>query len=313
MRIPLFFAVVLFLVSNTFAQEVDYTELTGLELYIWLEREGMREPSITNDVIHDLVLQGLQHDDTEIVDCTISAIGLHASQKRFAILENRTQPSLDRKLEDVPQVYKLLMDMWNKGWSEAGEVLPPPEPIDELAYLDRVMFKTGCLAKSPTWALLPLVFATLFPGDEKVREIIWKTLPDDEDPGPLLAALYVGEFNQPEDQAFRIEVLTNPDAQWYKAKVAADSLGKFQSDVGFDALITTLQRDRSKFGLPYLEIVGSILAYGDKATPHLKLLSEKMASVITFNSDERQRAKRLKEEIANHLNEENAEPEQSSR
>lgn len=305
MRNPLFIAIAFVLVNISLAESSDYTELTGMELYIWLEREGMHEATVTNSEIHELVLKGLQHDDAEIVDCTVSTIGLHAFQKRSAILENKTQPSLDRKLQDIPQLYKLLMDMWDKGWSEAGGVLPTPDPKDELEYLDKVMSKTGCLAMSPTWTVLPLVFATLFPGDQKVREIIWKALPDDDDPRPLLSALYVGEFNQPEDQAFRIEVLTTPETQWYEARVAANSLGKFQSEAGFDALVTTLRRDVTKRGLPYLEIVESILAHGDKAIPHLNLLAEKMAAVNPLNRDERKRANSLAEQIARRLKEEN--------
>ena len=264
-------------------------ELTDRELYTWLNRGGMRDATVPNGVIHKLIMAGLQHEDPEIQQCTLSAIKTHVGTNVWLITENRTITT-DRRLQDIPQLYDLLMNMWDEGLSKAGGILPE---TDHSVTLEQLETGFPCSGK-PAWAGLQKTFSYLYPRNEKVYEIIWSTLEGKktrpnkkrDNPIPLLNALHVGEFNNPKDQEFRIKVLTGSDTSINTMGIAANSLAKFQSAEGLAALVDVLENQKSKYGFAPIEVVEAIMAHGEEATTkHRTLLAESMPKVFKNRGD----------------------------
>ena len=276
--------------ANTLETKLADDEFTEAELYSWLQIEGMRDETVSNREIHKLIVAGLAHDDPEIRHCAMTAIKFHVGYSVNSIIEGRTV-KVDRRLQDIPNLYDLLMEMWDKELIKAGGVVP--EIVFDVTLI-QIEEEFPCLSGKPAWAGLPRTFAYLFPKDEKVYNIVWmalkdkKTLPDkDEDnPIPLLSALYVGEFNHPKDEEFRIQVLTDRTTHYYITALAINSLAKFQSEKSLAALVSTLEQDQHKWGLPYLEIVEAIMSYGDEPTTEFApLLKKAMSKAYTFEKD----------------------------
>ena len=275
--------------GNTLDEMLADEELTDRELYTWLNQGGMRDASVPNGAIHKLIMAGLQHEDPEIQHCTLSAIQIHVGVNVGRITENRTI-TIDRRLQDIPQLYDLLMNMWDDELSKAGGIVPE---IDYDITLEQLETGFPCSGK-PGWAGLQFTFAYLSPRNEKVYEIIWstlegeKTLPDRkrDNPIPLLAALHVGEFNTPKDQEFRIKILTGSETSIYTMGIAANSLAKYQSEEGLAALVDVLENQKSKYGFAPIEVVEAIMAHGEEATiKHRTLLEESMPKVFKNRAD----------------------------
>lgn len=274
---------------NTLEKMLANEDLTERELYTWLQVDGMNDATVSTGVIHKLIVAGLIHEDTEIQHCTLTAIKFHVGANVSRIIKNRTI-TIDRRLQDIPQLYQLLMNLWDEEFTKAGGVVPEKDYSSSLEQLE-----TGfpCLGSRPGWAALPWAFAYLYPRNEKVYDIIWKTLEgekalpdrDENNPIPLLAALHVGDFNNPKDEAFRIQVLTSRDTDMYTMGVAANSLAKFQSEKGLAALVDVLEHRKSKWGASTIEVVEAIMAHGEQATAqYQQLLRDAMPKVFKNRS-----------------------------
>ena len=288
--------------ANTLESKLADDEFTEAELYSWLQIEGMRDETVSNREIHKLIVDGLAHDDPEIRHCAITAIQFHVGFSVNSILEGNPV-LLDRRLQDIPNIYDLLMNLWDNGLTEAGGVVP--ELVFDVT-LEQMEKGFPCLTGKPGWAGLPRTFAYLFPKDDKVYEIIWstlrdaKTLPDndEDDPMPLLSALYVGEFNHPKDEEFRIRVLTDQTNEYYDTALAINSLAKFQSEKSLAALVSTLEQDQHKWGLPYLEIVEAIMSYGDEPTTEFAPMLKKAISKALRNKKVKARVLLIEKELS---------------
>ena len=301
---------VLFLAMGAVAEQNEQEESNELETYIWLEREAIGDPEISNLQIHKLIAAGLQHDDQEVIHCTVSAIALHIGAGRVQRVRGVT-PTLDRRLQDIPDLYENLTGMWEIGWKEAGGVMPDRIFPDDLS--DRLTAKTGCIGIYPTWSVLPLSLAYLFPGDEKVYEIIYNAFPeptggfsgdfpdgtgdDPNNPGPLLAALFEGKFNRPNDERIRTELFLDRGTIYHTSQLIARSLGEFRSDKGLEALAQVLEEDNMKYGTPKIPIVEAMLKYEEQASQYVPLMKEKLESARPLNSLERG----LKDTLKEHL------------
>ena len=276
--------------GNTLDEMLADEELTDRELYTWLNQGGMRDASVPNGAIHKLVMAGLQHEDPEIQHCTLSAIRGHVGAYVGGITENRTI-TIDRRLQDIPQLYDLLMDMWDEELSKAGGIVPE---IDYDITLEQLETGFPCEGGRPAWAGLQFTFAYLYPRNEKVYEMIWSTLEGKktrpnrkrDNPIPLLVALHVGEFDNPKDQEFRIKILTGSETSIYTMGIAANSLAKYQSEEGLAALVDVLENQKSKNGFAPIEVVEAIMAHGEEATiKHRTLLAESMPKVFKNRAD----------------------------
>ena len=94
------------LALSTYSQQEPDSELTGKELYIWLEKKAMSDPDVSNARIHELVIDGLFSDDQAIVDSTLVALASHTN----LAADNawiKGKPRLDRRLQDIPGIYEL--------------------------------------------------------------------------------------------------------------------------------------------------------------------------------------------------------------
>ena len=311
MRTLIYFVAIFLIASNALSTESKPKERTEHETYIWLEREGMFDPEVPTSEVHELLSNGMKHEDSKIVHCSISAIIWYSGITREARV-NGVTPSLDRRLGELPGLYDLFVEMWEKGWKESDGIEPdvPAPPVE------RFINKTGCLAPDMDfiWTSLALPMAYLFPGDAKVYDIIWKDLPQ-SGPGSLLMGLFEGKFNNPKDQQYRIDFLTDPKTEQYWSKLAARSLGEFRSEDGLEALVQVLQKfDTVERGMEYpvptLVIVEAMIKYETEASPYIDVMRKKLENAVTIGQREHDLRITLKERLV-HFEETYAEePEQ---
>ncbi|MCY3627582.1 MAG: hypothetical protein OXG88_08075 [Gammaproteobacteria bacterium] len=271
---------------NTLEEMLADEDLTDQELYSWLKQKGMRDTTVRNGTIHNLILSGLKHEDPEIQHCVLSAIKGHVGINLHLRMNNAPVTD-DRRLQDVPQIGELLMQLWEEEFNRAGGVVPPDD--DYIMTLEEMERGFPCTGSRPAWTGLPRTLAFLHPGNPKVYELIWrvlagkKTLPHkkEDNPFPLLVALYAGEFNHPKDQEFRIQVLTSPEADMPAMTYAAASLAKFQSPAGLAALVEVLENPKTQFGFAPISVIEAIMAYGDEAiTQHRAVLAASLPKVF---------------------------------
>lgn len=297
MRKTVFLIAIVVTAGNAFSEESEQVERTKLETYVWLEREGIFDEAVPNSEIHDLIVKGLQDEDKEIEQCTVTAMSLFCGLATHAI-ESGGTPKFDRRFQDIPDLYDTLMEMWDKGWEAADGVMPEPTLPDDLE--ERFEERTGFMGYSPPWTMLPLMMAYLFPGDDKVYEIIWEVNPipeggyqggfpdgghnDKNNPIPLLSALFVGKFNNKKDQDFRIDLLLNKETIFFVSSLAARSLGEFRSDEGLAALATVLTRGGMKYGTPNITIVEAMLKYEEEAIQFISLMQNALDTAKPLNT-----------------------------
>ncbi len=255
----------------------------------------MFDTTVPNAEIHELITSGLKHNDQVIIDCTIGALATFVSGSRESRTKGLTY-HIDRGLQKKSQWYEVLVEIWDANWKRVGEKLPVVGYSDNF---EVVLNKTACLVGQPTWALLPDVMAYLYPQDSNVYEIILSAYPipeggfrggqieDDNNPLPLLNALFDGQFNNLKDQQLRIELLSNRKIARAIARLAARSLGDFRSDAGLNTLIKVLEEDRHEYGTPKLEIIDAILKYDVQLSGHLPTLQDSLESVVAKGKFER--------------------------
>ena len=306
MRKPMLCLAAVFLVSYVFSDEVS----NDIESYVWLEREAIGDETVPNSKIHSLISQGLNHDNPAIVHCAVSALALHIGSGRDARIDG-IAIEFDRKLQDIPDLYDNLIGIWDKGIKDSGGVLPDMSLPDDL--MERLESNTGCVGAYPTWLMLPLPLSYLFPGDDKVYEIIWKAHPepsggfrgdypsgdlnDPYDPGALIAALHEGKFNHPKDQKLRVKLLSDRKTRRHLSAQIARSLGEFQSESGLKALVSALREDNMEYGTPIIPIIESLIKYDEKAQTHISLMRKKLEDALPLNALERDLKLTLKERL----------------
>ncbi len=280
----------------------DTTDQSELDRYIWFNTEGMFDPNVPNDVIHELITNGIQHENQEIVDCTLASLGLHIGAT-FVARRDDKKVDLNRDLRHKKEWYDTLIKMWDDNWDG---VLPEPTPPADL--FERMTQNTGCVSLHPIWASLPQMLAYMYPQDEKVYKIIWEAFPipqpirdgkitDESNPLPLLRSLFDGGFNHEKDQQFRIDVLSNRETSYPTAQLAARSLGDFRSDEALEQLATRLEKSDYKYGTPKLEFIEAIMKYEAQAQPYTPLLKKSLRNIPRVGSFDPEVFATLKERL----------------
>ena len=281
--------------------ESESEERTEHETYIWLEREGIHDPEVPDSKVIDLLSKGIKHKDPKIVHCSISAVVMYTSWVSTLQGEGK-KPPIERQLGSTPGLYDLFIELWEEGWKKSGGIVPDgqyPEDMDE-----RVQHKTGCTAPDPIWITLAPPMAALFPGDEKVYDIIWKDLPQ-RGTHSLVRGLWNGKFNNPKDQQYRIELLSNPETDLYTTTLTVRSLGDLPAEKGLETLAPLLETQTLKWGTPELVIVESMMKYEAEAVPYIPLMRETLEKSRGVGRDRELRAT-LKERLV-HFEEKYAE------
>lgn len=304
----LFTTIIAILILSTGMTIADIREDSAdLETYIWLEREGIFDEKFSTEKVHALLTQGLKHEDPEIVHCSIGTIVFFVAGAESALI-NGLPIKVDRRLHELPGLYDQLIELWEKGYEESNGVIPPFKLRGD--EMDRVLNKTGCLTTVPVWTSLAIPLAYLFPGNDKVYDIIWKVLPQTNNPGSLLVGLFHGKFNHPKDQQYRIDLLLNPETELYDSRLAARSLGDFRSAEGLNTLAAVLQEGKMKYGVPTVPIVEAMLKYGEDAVEYLPLMQKKLESIVVpYSKLDGEMIITLKERMV-HFVKEHGEPEQ---
>ena len=284
------------------AVAADTTEQIELDRYIWFNTEGMLDSNVPNEEIHELITNGLQHENQEIVACTLGAIGLYIGGT-FLAREKGKKPQLDRDLRHTNEWYDTLISMWDDNWNG---ILPEATPPDDL--FDRMVNNTGCIYFDPIWVGLPSILAYMYPQDEKVYEIIWEAFPipqpirdgkimPESNPLPLLRSLFDGGFNHEKDQQFRIDILLNRETSYSVAQLAIRSLGDFRSDKALEQLATRLEKSDYKYGTPKLEFIEAIMKYESQAQPYIPLLKKSINNIMKVGSFDPELYGTLKERL----------------
>lgn len=265
----------------------DHSSVSVKKL-IWLERDGIFDPEVPNTEVHALLTKGLYHRDPKIVACSISVIFWYVAISDTAAIMRKPRP-IDRQLADIPGIYDLFIGLWDEGWTKSGGTPPDLQPSPEI-FGDRLVNKTDCILtdREPVWVSLmsPLVY--IFPGDERVHEIVWKTMPQ-VNPDGLLSVLHEGKFDTPNSQQHRIDILTNPETEEISATLAAESLGVFRSEDGLEALVTVLETGIPVYVPIKMTIVDSMIKYEEDAVPYIALMQQTLDSARTDDEEEIER------------------------
>lgn len=138
--------------------------------------------------------------------------------------------------------------------------------------------------------MIPSVY--MFPADERVHEIVWKTMPQII-PDGLLDVLQEGKFDTPEGEQHRIDILTNPDTEEVTATLTAKSLGVFRSD---DTSKSASKR-HSGIRTYKMTIVDSIMKYKEDRIPHIALMRRTLDRVPIDVAEYRSRKEALQERL----------------
>lgn len=278
-----YFMVAILIVTTTFSEENEQVDRTDFDTYLWLERKGMFDPKVPNSQVHDLLSKGINHEDPKIVHCAISAIVWYCSSTRWLRVHGKQHPT-DRKLGEIPGLYDLLIGLWEEGYEEAGGIVP--RATYSASWEEQWDLETACLAPDPVWTSLSMPMAYMFPGDDKVYEIIWKDLPQIS-PGSLLVGLFEGKFNNPKDEQLRIDILTNPETELYWSSIAARSLGDFRTVRSLDTLVQVLENDNMTYGAPKFVIVEAMMKHEADAAPYLDLMRTALEEGTPLSSVDR--------------------------
>ena len=127
----------------------DTTDQSELDRYIWFNTEGMYDVNVPNDEIHELITNGIQHENQEIIDCTIDAMAMHIGGT-FEARKQGKEVDLNRDLRHKEEWYDTLINMWDDNWNG---VFPEETVPDD--FIERIEHNTGCHYTLPTWPALP--------------------------------------------------------------------------------------------------------------------------------------------------------------
>ena len=295
------------LVANTLLGCSTFFDRSSVSVkrLIWLEREGIFDPEVPTSEVHALLTKGLYHKDPEIVACSVGAIALYAFDSFLVAVDTNhdvldlaeVQSQLDRQLAELPGIYDLFTGLWDEGWTKSGGIVPKYDPYTKL-FVERPKNETDCIMsdQDPVWVELLYPLVLMFPADEKVHEIIWRQMPQD-DPDDLLTLLRLGNFDTSKNQQHRIDILTNPETNEVTATLAAESLGEFRSDDSLDTLVRVLRSDVHGYISTTMTIVASIMQYKEDGVPHIALMRQNLDSVSTDSTTYRGRKEQLQERL----------------
>ncbi len=287
-NVPFFLAICLLVTAALHGQPEDLSEY---ETHVWLQYDGIFDPNVPNSQVHDLLSKGLKHEDPKIAHCSITTIVWYVGITTELQVHGK-EPKIDRKLSELPGLYDLFMGMWEKGWEESKGVVPdgyiptsePPPDMME-AQKKQTECMSAILDPDLAWTSLAHPMASLFPGDEKVYDIIWNLFPQNG-AHSTLSALFAGQFNKPKDQQLRIDFLTNPDTELYWSRLAARSLGDFRSQEGLETLVKTLEEQNLTWSTPDFVIVEAIMKYEKDAVPHIPLIRKTLENSLSVGTDQ---------------------------
>lgn len=224
--------------------------------------ERLHDSEIGIDEANLIVMETLTNGDAESVARVVYAMGFLAGAK-FAE-EQRWWGSVDvpeRRFHEVPGLKEFLFEYWRAGVRRDGFLHRVPQTLDE---------QTEWRTTLPPWEAVPGILVTYYPGDSDVYDFIWEIY----EPTDRIRTLFLlngGTFRTPEANQYRIACLEDIDpmpANTLK-KVAATSLGRFQSSEGLNALGRQLNEAD-----PLREVVEAITLYGKTALPYMDRLRE---------------------------------------
>lgn len=259
--------VLLGLVLSANAKEIP-ADLEGVELYDWLLTEGLFDPLLDNKSIHEVLVKGLYSHDEDVTNAAINAIGWYVVR---AALERRRltkeDPVVERDLQDILGLRKLLLDRWNREYDKN------PEYISEITDSDQVDFyemrnDRYFMRLDKVWMGIPETLALLYPTDMEIAELTWKAY-DDWRGFQMLIRLDESVSRAEQNTHFRIEMLWNNPHSVVVAAVRG--LGLFQSDEGLAALVMRLKNVEEPTDA-IAHIIEAIVAHGEKALPFANLL-----------------------------------------
>ena len=154
----------------------------------------------------------------------------------------KLNPPPIRNFQLLPGLRDVLIQMWESEYSQTSTSTNKFE------------------RDAPGWKRIPKILLVMFPGDQKVHDLIW-TKHDPDQPAATIQLLDNGGFLTPEANSLRVDTLL--DLGPYKtlfAYHAAMSLGRFQSDEGFVALLETLANSTDTVLISF--VVEAIVAHG---------------------------------------------------
>lgn len=249
-------------------EEIDLTPnvlppMSGVALYDWLGTEGYYTEIYTDDKLQDLVAEGLEDENPDVVSATIGSLAWYAVHL-ITQLDNSGKPRFDRGLNTVPNLKQTLIEVWRANKNEDSYPLTEEDVENSMEVRNDLVV----LAHDFVWSNVPSILAALYPQDEEVHEIIWDAY-DPENPANILDWLNRGKFKTERATKLRVEALKIRDG--LAPLYAAVGLGLTKTNESLQALVDRLEEDPGSRAL-CAHLVEAIAFHDEHAIPHLDLL-----------------------------------------
>ena len=252
--------------------------LTGVELYDWLAYEGIFDTELKNHLVHELIEEGIQHEDSDVRMATLSGIMWYTWPKSSFLKWQGGLPATERHLELVPGLRQFLFGVYEEGKRRHAEKEPSSSDFTS-SQLDSVglVERNGkmVLTEEFAWKSIPAILVQLFPGDLEVLDIIWEssetqTVDGSTEPScGIIGLLNDGKFATPEANALRIQCLMANESVFNATK----GLSIYQTEAGFEAMIEWLEIPHNDFRQYFPHVMEAIVSYGKNALPHAERLT----------------------------------------
>jgi len=220
---------------------------------IEIERSHLSDCLVSNSAaIHSLADVFLS-ENLEKIEEALGEMHAYALHVEKHLLMKQNPPPI-RNFQLLPGLRDVLIHMWESEYSQTST--------------STYKFERD----APGWKRIPKILSVMFPGDQKVHDLIW-TRHDPDQPIATIQLLDNGGFLTPEANSLRIETLR--DLGPYKtlfAYHAAMSLGRFQSDEGFEALLETLASSTDTVLTSF--VAEAIVAHGFVAVEYKHKITE---------------------------------------
>ncbi len=189
------------------------------------------DPSVSDEYVIEMLQEGIQSTNTEVVKLTIQALGRYSD---FVILgsEGPFGPVPRRSFEDASTLKRSLIRHWEIGHVGSGFDTTRQMEIDlqeGVNYRQSVIdgngdeegseepdlraFWDAVREKVSPWIQIPRMLCLFWPGDEDIHELIWQYHESDRNVAPtgMLALLNSGKFVTTEANEYRINQLVAYD------------------------------------------------------------------------------------------------------
>ena len=218
------YAVLIAIFTFTFSLALE----DDVERFTHLKKEGIYDPSVSNQIINEMLREGIESADSQINRLTLLALGELAD----SIIQDFPGPFetiVERSIQDVPRLKSYLIAHWKVEHARSGndasaQIKSDLEPVDptpsnqasqpnsganEIEEEVIAAFIESLKDRISPWIRIPTVLCVFWPNDPEVHELIWQYHGTDSSVQPIqiLQLLNAGKFVTSKANDFRISQL----------------------------------------------------------------------------------------------------------